>query len=87
MSYLGGMCSANLLHKDLMFSGKYRYQNLYIIIFINNYICDFLDDLPDDIANAEETLNKYSGILSNGLLVPDTMLTINNALDSILPVG
>jgi E3 ubiquitin-protein ligase MYCBP2 len=61
---LGGLCSANLLKKDLIFP----------------------DDLNENISNAEETLKKYSNLLSKGLMVSDSVLTISNALESHLPI-
>ncbi|KAL9694804.1 hypothetical protein quinque_014089 [Culex quinquefasciatus] len=64
LSYLGGLCSANLLKKDLIFS----------------------DDITENIANVEETLNKHTALLSKGLMVSDTVLTIGNALESNLPI-
>ncbi|XP_062536745.1 E3 ubiquitin-protein ligase highwire-like [Armigeres subalbatus] len=64
LSYLGGLCSANLLKKDLMFS----------------------DDLTENMANIEDTLKKHAALLSKGLMVADSVLTINNALESNLPI-
>ncbi|XP_055618511.1 E3 ubiquitin-protein ligase highwire isoform X2 [Toxorhynchites rutilus septentrionalis] len=64
LSYLGGLCSANLLKKDLIFS----------------------DDVTENIANTEETLKKHIPLLSKGLMVSDSVLTINNALESNLPI-
>ncbi|XP_055524898.1 E3 ubiquitin-protein ligase highwire isoform X3 [Wyeomyia smithii] len=64
LSYLGGLCSANLLKKDLIFS----------------------DDVNESVVNIEDTIKKHSALLSKGLMVSDTVLTINNALESNLPI-
>ncbi|XP_058840925.1 E3 ubiquitin-protein ligase highwire [Topomyia yanbarensis] len=64
LSYLGGLCSANLLKKDLIFS----------------------DDINDSVVNIEEIIKKHSHLLSKGLMVSDAVLTINNALESNLPI-
>ncbi|XP_058468268.1 E3 ubiquitin-protein ligase highwire isoform X2 [Malaya genurostris] len=64
LSYLGGLCSANLLKKDLSFS----------------------DDINESMVNIEETVKKHTPLLSKGLMVSDSVLTINNALESNLPI-
>ncbi|XP_055587703.1 E3 ubiquitin-protein ligase highwire isoform X4 [Uranotaenia lowii] len=64
LSYLGGLCSANMLKKDLIFS----------------------DDLSENLANTEETIKKHTALLSKGLMVADSVLTISNALESNLPI-
>lgn len=65
LAYLGGMCSANLMKKDLILP----------------------DDSPDDLSSIENTINMHSTLLSKGLSLPDTLLTIHDVLDSQFPKG
>lgn len=51
-------------------------------------ICELLGDNPsDDYTNVEETIATHAALLSKGLAISDSVLTINQALDSYLPVG
>ncbi|XP_054731353.1 E3 ubiquitin-protein ligase highwire isoform X3 [Anastrepha obliqua] len=66
LAYLGGMCSANLMKKDL--------------------------NLPDDkdmedLGGVEETINTHHALLSKGFALSDPFLTVNQALESYLPIG
>lgn len=65
LAYLGGMCSANLMKKDLVLPG----------------------DKCDDLSPISETLKNHAALLGKGFALPDSMLTINQALDSHLPIG
>ncbi|GAB0089308.1 E3 ubiquitin-protein ligase highwire [Sergentomyia squamirostris] len=65
LAYLGGMCSANLMKKDLVLPG----------------------DKCEDLSLISETLKNHAGLLGKGFALPDSMLTINQALDSHLPIG
>lgn len=66
LAYLGGMCSAHLMKKDLILPG---------------------DGPTDDYASVEETIASHSALLSKGLAISDSVLTINQALESYLPIG
>ncbi|XP_067640218.1 E3 ubiquitin-protein ligase highwire isoform X3 [Eurosta solidaginis] len=66
LAYLGGMCSANLMKKDL--------------------------NLPDDkdiedLGGVEETINTHHALLSKGFALSEPVLTVNQALESYLPIG
>lgn len=65
LAYLGGMCSANLMKKDLILP----------------------DDKSEDLSTIEETLSLHSSLLSKGLALPESLLTINQVLDSHFPKG
>lgn len=65
LAYLGGMCSANLMKKDLVLP----------------------DDKSEDLSCIEETMLAHSTLLSKGLALPETLLTINQVLDSHFPKG
>ncbi|XP_055684525.1 E3 ubiquitin-protein ligase highwire isoform X1 [Lutzomyia longipalpis] len=65
LAYLGGMCSANLMKKDLVLPG----------------------DKCEDLSPISEMLKNHAGLLGKGFALPDSMLTINQALDSHLPIG
>lgn len=47
----------------------------------------YADDVYDDYNDAENTLQKHSTLLSNGLLASDGLETINNIFDSHILVG
>lgn len=66
LAYLGGMCSAGLLKKNLMLPGE---------------------NPLEDFSSVEKTIQVHSELLSKGLALSDSVLTINQALDSYLPVG
>lgn len=66
LAYLGGMCSAGLLKKNLMLPGE---------------------NPLEDFSSVEKTIQVHSALLSKGLALSDSVLTINQALDSYLPVG
>ncbi|XP_055913946.1 E3 ubiquitin-protein ligase highwire isoform X3 [Eupeodes corollae] len=66
LAYLGGMCSANLMKKDL--------------------------NLPDDkgvedLSTIEDTLTNHHALLSKGFALSESILTVNQALESYLPIG
>lgn len=65
LAYLGGMCSANLMKKDLVLP----------------------DDKSEDLTSIEETMLAHSSLLSKGLALPESLLTINQVLDSHFPKG
>lgn len=65
LAYLGGMCSSNLMKKDLILP----------------------DDKSENLTTIEDTLTMHSALLSKGLALPDSLLTINQVLDSQLPKG
>lgn len=66
LSYLGGMCSASLMKKDLVLPGE---------------------NPLEDFSSIEKSMQLHSTLLSKGLALSDSVLTINQALDSYLPVG
>lgn len=66
LSYLGGMCSASLMKKDLVLPGE---------------------NPLDDFTAVEDTMKTHSSLLSKGLAISDSVLTIHQALDSYLPIG
>lgn len=41
----------------------------------------------EDFSAVEETMKAHSTLLSKGLALSDSVLTVNQALDSYLPVG
>lgn len=48
----------------------------------------FLGDNPgDDFSGIEETIMTHSILLSKGLAISDSVLTVNQALDTYLPMG
>lgn len=66
LAYLGGMCSASLMKKDLVLPGE---------------------NPLEDFSSIEKSMQLHSTLLSKGLALSDSVLTINQALDSYLPVG
>jgi RCR-type E3 ubiquitin transferase len=79
-AYLGGMCSANLMRKDLIFSGKnLNLYFIYLIILIE--ILTLSDEKTDDFWATENILKKHSVLLSKGLSIRDGSLTMNNILE------
>lgn len=45
------------------------------------------DDSLDELLNEEQEIGNHLGLLTKGLTLPESMLTINQALDSHLPIG
>lgn len=76
-TYLGGMCSANLMRKDLIFSGKI----LKLPVNFNLEISMLSDEKSDDFWATENTLKKHSVLLSKGLSIQNETLTMNNILE------
>lgn len=66
LAYLGGMCSASLMKKDLVLPGE---------------------NPLEDFSTVEDTMKVHSSLLSKGLALSDAVLTVNQALDSYLPIG
>lgn len=81
-TYLGGMCSANLMRKDLIFSGKLsstiwrQFQVSQSLFFLPT-----TDEKSDDFWATENTLKKHFVLLSKGLSIQNGSLSINNILE------
>ncbi len=45
------------------------------------------DNPSEDFANVEDTITAHAALLSKGLAISDSVFTVNQALDSYLPVG
>lgn len=65
LSYLGGMCCANLLKTDLALS----------------------DDLYDNTQNEDQLFGPHLSLLTKGFTLSQSVLTIEQAIDSHLPIG
>lgn len=65
LSYLGGMCCANLLKMDLALS----------------------DDVYDNVHNEDELFGPHVPLLTKGFTLSKSVLTIEQALESHLPIG
>lgn len=65
LSYLGGMCCANLLKTDLVLS----------------------DDVYDNAQNEDQLFGPHVPLLTKGFTLSQSVLTIEQALDSHLPIG
>lgn len=87
IAYLGGMCSASLMKKDLVLPGK-LYFKWYFVFIRNVYMMVFVgDNATDDLNGIEEVLQTHASLLSKGLAISDSVLTVNQALDTYLPIG
>lgn len=65
LSYLGGMCCANLLKTDLILS----------------------DDVCDTAQDEDQVFGPHVSLLTKGFTLSESVLTIEQALDSHLPIG
>lgn len=76
LAYLGGMCSANLMRKDLVLPG-------------DGTAAAMAAEASDEVAGGcvDDALQTHSALLSKGLSLADSVLTVNQALDVYLPIG
>lgn len=65
LSYLAGMCCANLLKPDLMLS----------------------DDVYGNMHNEDQLFGPHVPLLTKGFTLSESILTIEQALESHLPIG
>lgn len=76
LAYLGGMCSANLMRKDLVLPGD------------GTAAAAAMAAGAEEVASrVEDALQTHASLMSKGLALADSVLTVNQALDTYLPMG
>lgn len=74
LAYLGGMCGANLMRHDLVLPGDATAAVLGV-------------GAEDVACSVAEVMQTHATLLSKGLALADSVLTVNQALDTYLPMG
>lgn len=89
LAYLGGMCSANLMKKELNLPGKWwRWRRTCKDILSYVIITCLSDDKEvEDVSGIEETISAHHALLSKGFALSEPHLTVHQALESYLPIG